>query len=155
MQLTADHRAKALIIGYGNVLRGDDGVGRAVVHALACAPLPDAVETIDCHQLIPELAERLAAVHLVVFIDATGDLSPGRVEATEALPRARAPHVAHRLDASGLLDLSQRLYGRSPKAFLVRVGIGSMMLGEEFSEPVTAAVPRAIDLVLRLLADTR
>ena len=52
---------KALIIGYGNTLRGDDAVGQAAAQALAGEAAIAGAETIACHQLTPELAERIAA----------------------------------------------------------------------------------------------
>jgi hydrogenase maturation protease len=38
---------KTLIVGFGNVLRGDDGFGVEVVKRLACSALPPYVEILD------------------------------------------------------------------------------------------------------------
>ena len=61
--------ADALVIGYGNTLRGDDGIGPAVAEAVAALGLPG-VRVIVAHQLTPELAADLADAQLVVFVDA-------------------------------------------------------------------------------------
>ena len=72
---------QALVIGYGNTLRGDDAVGQVVARALAGEAAIEGVEVIACHQLMPELAECIDAADLVVFIDAAADLQPGTIVA--------------------------------------------------------------------------
>ncbi len=47
---------KALIIGYGNVLRSDDGIGWHVAERLAADARFDDVTILQRHQLTPELA---------------------------------------------------------------------------------------------------
>ena len=68
-----------LIIGYGNPLRGDDGVGWRVAEAVAAA-LPDgAAEVLTVHQLTPELAELMSRADRVIFIDAAAEGEAGEV----------------------------------------------------------------------------
>ena len=50
-----------LIIGYGNPLRGDDGVGQAVARAFEAEAAIEGAEVVSCRQLTPELAESFAA----------------------------------------------------------------------------------------------
>ena len=54
---------RLLVIGVGNPLREDDGVGWRLAEALAQA----GVEVHTCHQLLPELAAELGRVDLVLF----------------------------------------------------------------------------------------
>jgi hydrogenase maturation protease len=58
-----------LVIGYGNSLRGDDGVGPLVAEQVAEWNLPD-VRSLSVHQLTPELASEMALAKTVIFIDA-------------------------------------------------------------------------------------
>ena len=46
--------------------------------------------------------------------------------------------------------MAQALYGRSPEAYLVTVGAGSLELGEGLSAPVMEALPEVIATVRRL-----
>ena len=46
---------KTLVIGYGNTLRSDDGVGVWIAGQLAVLHLPN-VDVRTCHQLFPELS---------------------------------------------------------------------------------------------------
>jgi Ni,Fe-hydrogenase maturation factor len=123
-----------LIVGYGNPLRGDDGLGQAVARAFAGEAAIDGVEALACHQLAPELAERFGAISVV---------------ALQAGP-ARPARLGHHFEPSELLGMAQRLYERSPEAYLVTVGAGSFELGEELSPPVARALPEVIVTVRRL-----
>src|SRR2546421_12899232 len=67
-----------LVIGYGNPLRTDDGVGWQVAQQLA-TDLADDVDVIGTHQLTPELAEPISRAGLVVFVDAGVGGEPGHV----------------------------------------------------------------------------
>jgi hydrogenase maturation protease len=143
--------ANALIVGYGNPLRGDDGVGQAVARAFANEAAIDGVDAIACHQLTPELAERFAAAARVVLIDAAAGRAAGRVSVTPLHPApAPASTLGHHVEPSQLLHMAQRLYGRSPEAYLVTVGASSLALGEGLSAPVAAALPEVIATVRRL-----
>ena len=143
--------ANALIVGYGNPLRGDDGVGQAVAQAFAGEDAIDGVDAIACHQLTPELAERFAAAGRVVLIDAAAGREAGGVSVIPLQPaRAPASTLGHHVEPALLLDMAQALYGRSPEAYLVTVGAVSLELGEGLSAPVMAALPELIATVRRL-----
>jgi hydrogenase maturation protease len=144
---------KALVIGYGNSLRGDDGIGLAVANALANEPVIDRAHVIVCHQLTPELAECLAAVELAIFVDAAADIKPGIVVVREIHAASPPPSaLAHTADPALLLALTRKLYNRSPQAFLVTIGVSSLALGEGLSDAASAALPEAKAAVHRLLS---
>lgn len=58
-----------LIIGYGNNLRSDDGVGRYLAEIIEQQQLP-LVKALSVHQLTPELVLEIADSQAVIFIDA-------------------------------------------------------------------------------------
>ena len=58
--------SNVLVIGYGNELRCDDGIGQRVVKELHLSK----VKSLAVHQLTPELAETLANADLAIFVDA-------------------------------------------------------------------------------------
>ena len=106
----------ALVIGYGNTLRGDDGIGPAVAETVAALGLPE-VRVIVAHQLTPELAADLAEVRLAVFVDAAVSGAPVKAVRVEAAEAGTA--MTHAADPSGLLALCTAVYGRCPEAWLV------------------------------------
>jgi hydrogenase maturation protease len=140
----------ALVIGYGNALRSDDGAGHRIAQLLASAK---DVTVLVRRQLVPELADDLRSCAVVVFVDATTTLPPGAVAARrlEASEAPGAPGLTHHCAPGALLLLAKRLYGATPRAYLVTVGASSFALGEELSPPVAAALPEAAAVIRRLL----
>jgi hydrogenase maturation protease len=144
---------KALVIGYGNTLRGDDAVGQVVARALAGEAAIEGAEVIACHQLMPELAECIGVADLVVFIDAAGDLQPGTILVTTVQAAPLSSGLEHHVDPRMLLFMTAKLYGRTPDAFLVKVGAASFDLGEGLSAAVSAALPEVVATVRQLVLD--
>jgi len=143
---------RVLIIGYGNVLRGDDAVGPYVAESLREDPRLDGAQIISCPQLTPELAEDVGSADLVVLIDArVDDGPPGTVRLDPIAPGERPPPSAsHLVDADELVDLARAVFGASPTVMGVSVGSVRFGFGEELSSEVSAAVPFVIDAVVRL-----
>lgn len=135
-----------LIIGYGNTLRGDDGLGVRVVESLSEEDLPDYVHTLACPQLTPELAEPLSRCERAVFIDAAVPQPapanfPRRICVSGADEwQDSADGIGHSLNASGLLQLTGALYGRQPQAWLCTVEGASFDLSEQLSPQVQDAL---------------
>jgi hydrogenase maturation protease len=136
-----------LVIGYGNELRGDDGIGCRVVRELAALGLPG-VRTRVVQQLLPELAAELAAAR-VFFVDARTAGAPDEVVIDRLGPRPVTAALGHVTDPGGLLSLAQLVYGRAPEGWLVAVVGEDFGLGEHLSARAAANARRA----LRLLAD--
>ena len=110
-----------LVIGYGNTLRGDDGLGPYVADAIAAQGWPD-VQALTLTQLLPELAATIAEAESVVFVDA--DVHVTDVQMTALHPQmdlAGSAIFAHHAQPAGLLTLAQALYGRCPPATLVSI----------------------------------
>src|SRR5512138_3332741 len=86
---------RTLVLGYGNTLRGDDGVGWRVAEAFARIA-PD-VEVRAVHQLSPELAEVASHYDAAVFVDAAADGEPGAVRCFEVQQDAPESELTHRM----------------------------------------------------------
>jgi hydrogenase maturation protease len=142
-----------LVIGYGNALRTDDGLGRHAAERLADDPRLAGATVIGCHQLTPELALDVSRAALVVFVDASHGLPAGAVtiEPMERTGRS-ATGWSHHFSPSSLVDLAGELYGRSPDVLLVSVGVESLQLGDRLSPVVEAALPRLVEAVAELVA---
>jgi hydrogenase maturation protease len=145
---------RALIIGYGNPLRGDDRIGQAAAQALANDAAINCADVIGCHQLTPELAECIAAADLVVFVDAADDMQPGVVVVRKIHGTStQSSGLVHTGDPAALLDLARKLYRRTPDAFLVTIGVSTFALSEGLSEAAAAALPEAVAAVRRLVSE--
>src|SRR5690349_3202000 len=81
----------ALVIGYGNPLRGDDSLGYAVADQLLSEPRPrgpDGLWIIRSQQLTPEMAEPLSRSDVAIFVDAAADLPAGQLRSQIVQPSA-------------------------------------------------------------------
>ncbi|MCE9614347.1 MAG: hydrogenase maturation protease [Lentisphaerae bacterium] len=145
-----------LVIGWGNVLRGDDAAGRRVAEAVAAWTRHD-VTALPVHQLTPELADTLADARRVVFVDAyaaAGTGAPVRVEHLTAAPVGPGGTVGHHGDPAHLLQLAGQLYGNVPDAWLIGIPAFNFALGETLSPETARGVADAMQQVERLLAGT-
>jgi hydrogenase maturation protease len=153
---------KTLILGYGNTLRKDDGLGVYAAQALASATLPTDVEILVCHQLSPELSSTLAQVEQAIFIDATlavGGETPGTIKTRSLHPRTTQPSgITHHFDPETLLAMAETLYGHVPQATLFSVATTSFDLEDGISPEVAAALPvllASIEKHLFMLPETK
>jgi len=148
---------RVLVIGVGNPLMSDDGVGQRLLEALAARTTPDEnVEFLDAGTLGFMLLPRVEQCDALLALDAA-DLGaePGAVQVFEgeALDAfARAPHCSvHELGLRDLLDAA-RLTGSLPhRRALVGVQPGPLGWGTALSPPVEAALPAAADAAAQVL----
>jgi hydrogenase maturation protease len=124
-----------LVVGYGNVLRGDDAAGPCVAEALAERRLPG-VHAIAVQQLTPELAALIAEAETVIFVDAHAAEPDGDVTLVALDAGGEAEPFAHSADPRSLLALAKALYGVCPQAFLVMIPGVQFAIGDRIS-PVT------------------
>lgn len=126
-----------LFIGYGNSLRGDDGVGLVVAQRL---------QGLAVHQLTPDLAEPISQAAKVIFIDADVTLPAGEVRRAPVVETQSS--IGHHCTPGELLVIARALYGQAPPAELISIGIESTEFRESLSAPVLAAAARLIDCLV-------
>ncbi len=141
--------APLLLIGYGNTLRSDDGVGPKVAEALAALNLPG-VEVLVRDLLTPELADPIAKARLVVFVDAALD-APREVQLRPLLPAESSQVIAHAADPRTLLALARDVFGHVPPAWWLTIPIENRAIGESFSSVAQAGLTTAIQLAKDLV----
>lgn len=121
-----------LVIGYGNELRGDDGLGRLVAKSVAAANIPG-VRVLSARQLLPEFAADLAQARLVVFVDASEAWSESGVEVRSLTAETATDWCTHRADPRTLLALTQAICGQAPEAWWLTVSGRYFDFGEGLS----------------------
>lgn len=141
--------SELLIIGYGNPLRRDDGVGWHAANRLSEQWGHDpAITVLACHQLTPELAEPLSRARRALFLDAQSGGIPGRINRRVVLPEGTVNGAFnHEFNPSSLLLITQILYGVYPEAVLLSMVGADFGLGESFSAPVQSALDRYLGQV--------
>jgi len=147
---------KPLVLGVGNLLLGDEGIGVLVAQKLAETGLAAKADIVDGgtggFQLLSPLQEHAR----VIMIDAAAD---GRPPGTITLLKPRfASDFPRSLSAHdiGLRDLveSASLLGDLPRIDLVTISIERVpAMGLDLSEPVREALPRVAEIVRRLVEE--
>lgn len=133
-----------MVIGYGDDLQSDDGIGHRIADEVASWHLPS-VKSLAVDQLTPDLADSLASTDLVIFVDAC--LSVGNVDV-----QLQSLSPACDIDSHGcinnprsLLALTAAIYGNCPPAWLVTIPGVNFEVGDRIS-PI-AEIGKAIALV--------
>lgn len=140
--------SNSLIIGYGNPLRGDDSVGQIVARALSQWHIPN-VKILTLHQLAPELADDLAKIDTVYFIDACMDVTLEHPRVTEIYSNHSPINVSHFSSPLDLLVLTKQLYDCEPQAYLIEIPAESF----ELSEDISAKAQKGVREVLEYLRE--
>jgi len=137
-----------LVIGYGNELRGDDGVGPKVAVAVDALRLPG-VHTLICQQLSPEHAEPVSQARVVVFVDAAVD-APREVQWRKLEPAGSTQLMAHAADPRTMLALARDVYGRCPEAWWLTIPAENTGFSEELSPAARRGLEAAVEKIKAL-----
>lgn len=148
-----------LVLGIGNYLMGDEGVGVHAVRALEQdGVLPPDVTLLDGGTGGFHLLGYLQEHDPIVMIDATMDGKPaGSVSVvTPKYPKDYPKTLsAHDFGLKDLIE-SAAILGATPAVHLVTVSIDEMTpMYVELSPAVQAAVPEVVRVVQRLVAELR
>ena len=142
-----------LLIGYGNTLRGDDGVGPKVAEAVAALNLP-AVQVLVCGLLTPELADPIARADSVVFVDAAID-APREVQLRPLEPAASSQIMAHAADPRTMLALARDVFGHAPRAWWLTIPVENLGVGETLSAFAHQGLESAVREVRKLAEEVK
>jgi hydrogenase maturation protease len=140
---------KTLVIGYGNTLRSDDGVGVWVADRIASLHLSD-VDVRTCHQLYLELAADMIQYDVVIIIDASASGEPMAVRKSIPSP-ALSSSTDHNVSPEILQRLALDMYGVAINAHVYTVRGECFEFGTMLSAPVKERAMRTIILIASLL----
>ncbi len=149
---------KKLIIGYGNPDREDDGVGWHILEQLAIyfghpVSVLDYFESdeppanphlVFSLQLMPEMAEPMAAYHAVCFVDAHTGNYPEEIRVRPLESSYQSASFTHHLTPESCLALAETLYGHAPEGLMVSVRGYNFGYGTELSPQTTALIQQAV-----------
>ena len=152
---------KILVLGIGNLLMGDEGVGVHFARAMAGEELPANVDVLEGGTGGFHLMEYFESYPLVLMVDATLDGRPaGEIRLVEPRFSSEFPKALSTHDI-GLKDLLEglQILGRMPRIFQFTVSIDELQpMQLTLSEPVANALPELIrrskELLIRLQQDS-
>ncbi len=150
--MTRSDSARTLVLGIGNVLMGDEGVGVHVVRHLQSLQLPEGVECLDGGTGAFTLLGPMQSAERLVLIDATIDGQPaGTVRRLEPRYSSDYPRTltAHDIGLKDLLDVFY-LSGKVPNVVLFAVSIDELQgIGMELSPALDSAIPTIAEMILQ------
>ena len=144
---TTNQPAGFLVIGYGNTLRGDDGVGPRVAEAIEKLKL-SGVRTLVCQQLSPEYADPVSRAHTVVFVDAAVD-APREVQLRKLEPGESSQLMAHAADPRTMLALARDVFCHAPQAWWLTIPAVKL----DFSETLTPEAQRGFEAAVKKIQE--
>lgn len=151
---------EVLVLGVGNDLCGDDGLGICALESLAAFSLPDWVELASAGTPGWELPLWLKGRKKVILVDALEmGLAPGEmrrfdVEAVRLL--AREGYLSlHDTDLAGGLALTEALNALPDELILFGIQPAHCMPGQGLSPQVERALPALISAILDEIQSTR
>ena len=148
----ANTRAPVLVLGVGNILLSDEGIGVRVAEAMQQMKLPDNVEVLDGGTASMALLDTLRDRDRVIIIDAVkGKHHPGTIYRFTPADINVQREIITSLHQLGVLDaLTQvEFLGHAPRdVVLYGIEPEDIGLSLELTPDVRAAIPRVIELVL-------
>lgn len=144
---------KTVIVGIGNILLGDEGIGVHVVSALRSKDLPSNVEVIDGGTATLDLLSMISGVSKLIVVDAVkGKGEPGSIYRFTPDDIKTEKKIATSLHQIGLLNVLEMAatIGEKPKSTVI-IGIEPQNTdwGLEPSTKIKEKIPKIIDVVLK------
>jgi len=148
------------VLGVGNILMRDEGVGVHVVRELDRVDLPPHVEVVDAGVAGIGIIHLMEGTDKVIFVDAAdmggapGEMrffSPREVREVHADGPALSLHDAGLL---GILELASSL-GRCPEVFILGIQPSDMGYGIGLSEELSGRLPDIVGFLVEKIRELR
>ena len=162
-------RRPILVLGIGNILLRDEGVGVRVIEQMQKIRLPGDVELVDGGTAGADLMDVLADRRKVIVIDAVqADCEAGTVLRFTAddIARPRPLHKGgarpdeigmslHKLGLREALTMTKKLGCALEDVVVFGIKPKDISCGLELSEEIATSVPKVIELVLQEIANAK
>jgi len=151
----------ALVLGFGNVLLGDDGAGVKVVDHLRAKLSATRYECIDGGTMSFTLLPYVEAAQAMLVADAAElHAPPGSVAMFEGVAmddflRSARRRTVHEVGLIDLLDMARLLCCLPSRRALLCIQPGPIGWSETLSPPVATALPKAAALAAAVLGRWR
>jgi len=147
---------KCLVLGIGNLLLGDEGVGVHALHALAEQVWPDEVELFSAGTALLDALPSLEKADHVIIVDAMrADHTPGTIYRVplDECDFNRPIASLHGLDIGNVLALS----GRKTLPEVIVIGIEPAVIdwSLQLSPPVERALPDLLTAIKKEIVRTK
>lgn len=141
-----NHTRTACIVGIGNPLRSEDGIGAYVCELINAKHLPG-VHTITTQQLDTSMIEELTGFDAVIFVDAavnTGKISLILISEGSTVTQP----LSHHINAVLFAKLAQQLYATATQFYLCTIPATNFELGKKLSVKAKSNATKAAALLI-------
>jgi len=151
--MSSDRPVPLLVLGLGNVLCGDDGLGAVAVHLLERRyQAPEGVSVLDGGTLGLSLLPYVEEAHEAILVDAIrGPGPPGspvRLEGDEVAPAVASRLSVHQVGVADLLDGARWRERYPSRVILLGLVPESLELGLGRTPAVEAALPGLVERIV-------
>ena len=147
---------RTLVIGVGNLLRTDDGVG---IHVIKALDLHTGVDTLDAAMGSVEILEAMRGYDRAVIVDAieTG-AEPGTIFRVNLTKGEEPPVITHShgTDLITTLRLGRQLYGEEMPGEIILLAVeaeDTTTIGDKPTPRVRAAIEETINVILAITSE--
>lgn len=139
-----------LVIGYGNLMRSDDGIGISIVNRIAEENIPGVV-TMTMHQLHVELLEEAIRYDKVIFVDARAEGEDVTLHKVQAQTSQMVS--THHLSPELFFELAKTIYAKTLDLYVCSVKGEHFEMGNIFSPQASLRAQKATDMITALIGD--
>jgi hydrogenase maturation protease len=157
--------SRTLVMGYGNLDRGDDGVAFHVVNALrgrlGQKPLSEdetglqelgfEPDSVFLRQLLPEWLETAAAYDRLIFIDAHVHEDAPDLFCVPVVPEFVSSPFTHHVTPAAFMAFVRTLYDRQPAGQILSIRGRDFDFCRGLSAEASRQVPPAVETILRVV----
>lgn len=147
-----------LVMGVGNYLMGDEGIGVHIIQEMSKLELPEKVDILDGGTGGFSLLGCFEAYPVIIFVDATIDgNNPGEINLIKPRFASDFPNALSVHDV-GLKDMVEAVYLLEdvPDIYLITISIEELKpMTIELSKPVKMAIPNTIDKIIQTIQGLR
>jgi hydrogenase maturation protease len=145
---------KIVVLGIGNLILRDEGVGVHAVRELGVRTLPPQIQVIDGGTALMDLLPVIQEAERIIVIDALkGGGEPGtiyRLTPDDFMAEAERPLSLHQVGLLEVLGMVKQL-GGDPHVTIIGVEPQEISWGMELTPEVEAKLPKVVEAVLEEL----
>lgn len=150
--MSSDDRCPILVLGIGNILLRDEGVGVRVIERMRQLDLPEGVDLVDGGTAGADLLDTLAERRKVIIVDTVqADCAPGtvvRFGADDLAKPEREGISLHELGLYEALMMTKKLGCAPEEVVIFGVKPKEIGYGLELTKEIETILPDIIELVL-------
>ncbi len=142
------------VIGIGNILLKDEGVGVHVVNRLRKRSLPEKVKLFDCGTDLFSLISALEGCEKAIIIDAgkfggkPGEIRCFKLKNSMESVKLVSSLSLHDIDVVKVLSIASKTFKFPEEIFFVCIEPKEVGLGLNLSQEVNRSIPSAVKLVI-------